>query len=306
MEHRIAEYNDKLELYLKQAGQIFDVPSIINEPQEKPQIISYYTKNILTYRLGHNWEGFLHCGISYDGKHKKEDFQEQLRIIERYIHDNNAKKVLELGYGLGANIAFLASRNPLITFEGIDISNKPLKRFTKMPNVRFQFGDYHDLSAFEDNAYDIVFVIEALCHSTNKPQVLREAKKKLKRGGLFIIIDGYRRDRDTPLSPSEDIMVKLIERGFSVNRFECIRDVEGYMREEFSIAEAKDVSLCVLPCMAKGKWARHYFSLPTFARALNKLLPFDVVKNTLVGLLLPISLRRQIACYYIHVLKNDS
>ena len=303
---RTAEYNDNLALYLKQIGGIFDIQSIINEPQDKPQIISYYLKNKLTYRLGHNWQGFLHCGISYDGKHKKEDFKEQARIVERYVRDNNAKKVLELGYGLGANCAFLANRNPLVMFEGVDISNKPLKRFTKMPNAHFKFDDYHDLGTVEDNAYDIVFTIEALCHSTNKLQVLRVVKKKLKKDGLFIVIDGYRRDYAATLSPSEEVMVRLIEKGFSVDAFECVKDVERYMRKEYLTVVTKDISQCVLPCMAKGQWALHYFSHPALARVVNRFLPLDVVKNTIVALLLPISIRRDIACYYIHVLKKDS
>jgi ubiquinone/menaquinone biosynthesis C-methylase UbiE len=309
-EHRTVEYNDNLEIFLKQAGQIFDIPRIISEPQEKPQIINYYeTTKFLTYRVFNSWEGFLHFGISYDGKHKKGDFKEQARIVERHIGDSNAKNVLELAYGLGANSAFLASRNPDVTFDGVDLSLTPLKRYAKMPNVNFQLGDYHDLSTLEDDTYDIVFVIEALCHSTNKLQVLREVKKKLKRDGLFIVIDGYRSDRATPLSQSEDIMMRLIEKSLSVDKIECIKDVEGYMREEYSIAEAQDVTQCVLPSMNRlGSLSitRFYFAHPHGARLVNKILPFDDVKNLMAVSLLPISIRRQLFCYYIHVLKNDT
>jgi arsenite methyltransferase len=306
MEDRISEYNDNLELYLKKAGQLFDVPRIINEPQGKQQIINYYTTNKLTYRFLNSWKGFMHCGLSYDGKHKREDFQEQAKIVERYIRDTDAKNVLELAYGLGPNSAFLASRNPLVSFEGIDISNAPLKCFIKIPNLRFQFGDYHDLSNFEDNAYDIVFVIDALCYSTNKLQVLREVKKKLKRNGLFIVIDFYLRDRAIPLSKSECTMWKLVEKSFSFDKFECVTGVEDYMREEYSMVVEKDVSRCILPSLTKVEsLVRIYFDYPSFARAINKLLPFDIVKGALAASLLPISIRRQIGCYFIHVLKND-
>lgn len=304
--HRMAEHSDNLELYLKRVRQIFDIQSIINEPQEKPQIINYYTKNKLNYRFLHSWEGFIHFGISYDGKHKKDDFKEQARIVERYIHDCNAKNVLELGCGLGPNSAFLARRNPLITFEEIDISNKPLKRYTKMPNVRFQFGDYHDLSDFADNAYDLVFAIDTLCYSNDKLQVLHEVKKKLKRGGLFIVIDWYKKDRVTSLSQSEDIMWKLVEKGFSADKFESVENVEGYMQEVYSITFAKDVSQCVLPSMLRlESLLRFYFNHPAFAMAVNKLVPFDIVKTAIGELFLSTSIKRQIGCYYIHVLKND-
>ena len=80
-----------------------------------------------------------------------------------------------------------------------------------------------------------------------KLQVLREVKKKLKREGIFIIIDGYQRDRAARLSPSEKVMKKLVEKGFSVDRFECIKDVEGYMREEYSIVEVNDFTQHILP-----------------------------------------------------------
>jgi len=306
MGNQITEYTDNLEQYLIQVARLFDIQRIINEPQRNPQIINYYHNNaFLIYRLFHNWEGFMHCGISYDGRHKKDDFKEQARIVESYIHDRNAKNVLELAYGMGTNSAFLARRNPGVTFDAVDLSLKPLKRFTKIPNLHFQFGDYHDLSAFKDDSYEVIFIIEALCCSTNKKLVLHEVKKKLKQGGLFIVIDAYRRDCASPLSQSEDVMAQLIEKCFSVDKFECVEDVEGYMREIYSIVESKDITQCVLPCMAKSKYVRHYFSHPVFARVVNKLLPFDVVKNTIVALLIEISIKRRIACYNIHVLKND-
>ncbi len=48
-----------------------------------------------------------------------------------------------------------------------------------------------------------------------------------------------------------------------------------------------------------------YFNHPVFAEASSKLVPFDVVKNAIVVLLLPTSVRRQVDCYYMHVLIND-
>ncbi len=305
MEDQTAFYNDDLELYLKQINQLFNVSNIINKPQGKPQIINYYMKSKLPYRLGYSWEGFLHCGISYDGKYNNKDLKEPAKIVEGHIRDSNAKNVLELAYGLGANSAFLARRNPLVTFEGVDLSNKPLRRYTKIPNLHLQLGDYHGLSAFEDNAYDVAFVIESLCHSTNKMRVLREVKKKLRRGGVFIVMDGYKQHRDIPLSQSENIMWKLIEKSVSVDKFESVEDVEGYMREIYSIAESKDITQYVLPSIVRSESpVRYYFAHPLFAKAVNKFLAFDIVKNALAVLLWPISVRRQIGCYFIHVLKN--
>jgi arsenite methyltransferase len=305
-EDHAVEQNDNLELYLKQIRQIFDVSRIIDAPHDKPQVINYFLLNKLSYRLGFNWEGFIHCGISYDGKSKRDDFRQQALMIEKHIVDKNARNVLELAYGLGPNSAFLATRNPDVTFEALDIANKPLRRYAKIPNLHFAFGDYHDLSQFEDSSFDIVFVIEALCYSTNKLHVLREVKRKLKEGGVFIVIDGYKRNLASPLSPSEELMWQLIFRGCALETFERVDDVEDAMRKEFSIVVAQDLSPCVIPSLeVQESKARHYFNHPVVASAINKVLPFDVVKHLPMVLLFATSVRRQIGCYYLHVLKND-
>jgi SAM-dependent methyltransferase len=302
----IVEQDDNLELYLAQIRKIFDIASIIDAPHDKPQVIDYYLANKLTYRLGLNFEGFVHCGISYDGKSKKGDFREQARSVDTYVTDESAKNVLELGYGLGSNSAYLARLNPDVIFDAIDISNKPLRSFRRISNLHFSFGDYHDLSQFEDDSYDIVFVIEALCYSTQKLAVLREVKKKLKKGGFFIVFDPYTRSRAEPMSESEETMWKLIYRGSALETFERVDDVEHAMRKEFSIVTTRDLSLCVLPSLQVQEFkVRYYFNHPAIAKAMNKVFSFDVVKQLPQILLMPTSVRRQIGCYYLHVLKND-
>jgi ubiquinone/menaquinone biosynthesis C-methylase UbiE len=213
---------------------------------------------------------------------------------------------LELGSGFGANSAYLAHRNPHTTFEAVDFSTKPLKRFTKISNLRFRREDYHDLSIFEDEMYDIAFVIEALCHSTNKPQALREVKKKLRPGGIFVVIDVYQTDRPTPLSQAEDLMWKLITRGAASEPFERVNDVETYMHNDYSMVVAADLSPYVMPTFERQKaMVRYYFSHPVFAKAINRFLPLEMAKNSIVVLLLPTSVQRQILCYYLHILKKE-
>jgi arsenite methyltransferase len=302
----IYEQDDNLELYLAQIRKIFDISSIIEAPHDKTQVIDYYLTSKLSYRLGLNFEGFVHCGISYDGKSKKGDFREQARRVDTYLRDESAKNVLELGYGLGSNSAYLARHNPNVIFDAIDISNKPLRSFRRIPNVHFSFGDYHDLGQFEDDSYDIVFVIEALCYSTQKLAVLREVKKKLRKGGFFIVFDPYTRNRSVPLSESEETMWKLIYRGSALETFERVDEVEDAMRKEFSVAATRDLSQYVLPSLqVQESKVRHYFNHPAVARAINKVFPFDILKQLPQVLLMPTSVRRQVGCYYLHVLKND-
>ncbi|MGZ4911441.1 MAG: class I SAM-dependent methyltransferase [Halobacteriota archaeon] len=300
-----AQLNDNLELYLRQIGAIFDVAKIVDECQDIEHIVNYYRTLKFPLLLVYDRDGFYHYGISYDGKYKTDDLKESPRLVENYMHDIDAKNVLELAYGRGTNTAFLARRNPHITFEAVDISNKPLRSYATLPNARFKFCDVHDLRSLRNNSYDLAFVIEGLSASTNKLQVLQEVKKKLKRDGLFIVIDGYQRDRPNPLTPSEQLMWGLIEKSLSVQKIERVSEVENYMRREYSIVEFKDLSPCVIPSMMRFvPAARFYFSHSLFARAVNAFLPFDMVKNTIFVLLLPIAMHRQIACYCVHALRK--
>lgn len=300
-----AQRNDNLELFLRQIGAIFDVAKIVDEFQDVEHIVHYYKTLKFPLLLGYDRDGFYHYGISYDGKYKTDDLKESPRLVEKYMHDIDAENVLELAYGRGTNTAFLARRNPRIAFDAVDVSNRPLRRYAALPNASFHFCDFHDLRDLQDNSYDLAFVIEALSCSTKKAQVFDEVKKKLTRDGLFIVIDGYQQDRPNPLTPSEQLMWGLIEKGLSVDKIERVSDVENYMRRDYSIVESKDLSPYVIPSMMRFlSVARFYFSHPVFARTVNTFLPFDVVKNAIFVLLLPIAMERQIACHYMHVLKK--
>jgi len=302
MQTSFAVDDASLETYLEQIGRIFDVPRMINERLEKPQVLQYFVANRISQLLWSS-DGFFHYGLSCDGEYKKDDLTGQGRLIERYVHDLDAKRVLELACGLGANSAFLARRNPHITFHAIDIVAKPLRRYAILPNLSFQFGDYDDLKQFRDESFDLIFVIEGLCHSTNKLHVLRQAKKKLKRDGLFVVIDGYKRNRAKPLNHSEDLMWQLIEKSLSCDKIEQVLDVEGFMKREYSIIERMDHSQCVLASIARFEpLVRFYFAYPIFARILNSVVPLAVTKNIIHLLFFPISVRRQIGCYCVHVL----
>jgi ubiquinone/menaquinone biosynthesis C-methylase UbiE len=301
----IVEKDDNLELYLEQIGAIFNVSKTVNERQDIQHIVNYYKTIRLPLLLVYDRDGFYHYGISYYGKYKTDDLKESPRLVEKYIHDIDAKNVLELAYGRGTNTAFLARRNPNIAFEAVDISNKPLRSYKALPNAHFQLCDFHDLRGLPDNSYDLAFVIEGLSSSINKLQALREVKKKLKRDGLFIVIDGYQRDRTNLLTPSEKIMWGLIEKSLSVDKIERASDVENYMRSEYIIVASKDLSPNVIPSMMRFvSAARFYFSHPAFARTVNTFLPFDIAKNAIFVLLLPIAMQRQIACYCMHVLRK--
>jgi len=304
MVYHFLDNEDELGSLLWKVCRLFDVPKLINGTNSKQQIIDYYRTNKISQLL-YDRDGFFHFGISYDGKHKRSDLKEPARLVESYFSTVNARHVLELASGLGANSAFLARRNPNILFDAIDLTNKPLLYNKKSPNVSFRICDFHNLSTLPENFYDLVFVIESLCCSTDKPRVLKEVKKRLRPGALFIVVDGYKRERAKEFSQLEEFLWALIEKSLSCDRIESVIDVESYMEKEFAIIDRRDFSQNVLPSMMRLNFiVRFYFDNPSFARVVNALVPFEIVKNCIHLLLLPISIRREIGCYYLHVLKK--
>ena len=174
---------------------------------------------------------------------------EPLKIINKQIHDVNSKNVLELGAGNGSNSAYLARINKDINFQGVDLSKGVLFRNKSIQNYNQEVGDFHDLSCYIDESFDVIFVIEALCHSSNKLRVLNEVYKKLKQGGLFIIFDGYYNKPFTDMSIDEQLASKLTEKSMAVDKFETVTDFNKTIsHSKFKLIKKEDLSSKINEC----------------------------------------------------------
>lgn len=179
------DLNQKLEKIKK----VFEIQSILNLKPDKDYIRSYYKANKFAYSIFHTFSDNIHMGISRNGKYKDSDLYEAERFIEKYIKQLNAKNVFELGTGKGTASSYLAARYEDVNFEGIDITEEQLKsaykRVKKLKNFHPVKGDYHNLGSYKDGAFDVVFVIEALCHSPTKEKVLGGGSSHFKTGWCF-------------------------------------------------------------------------------------------------------------------------
>ncbi len=287
-----------LEKKLQQVHAIFDVKSIISTELDKGSIEAYYKKNFLAYRLFHNRTGFLHMGISTAEKAQDKDYCEQANQISSLIAKHKLKNILELASGQGANLQHLASRHRDVTFYGIDLSTSPNRQILQQPNISFSYGDYHNLSQFKDESLDLIYVIEALCHTTTPEIVFSQVHKKLRKDGLFVIFDGYYTNRS--ISPTEKIACELVEKSMAVNTFQNINDIVKITeREHFRIIEQTDLSKNVLPSMRKiERLAKHLFKHRVISKILSRVFPSEIFNNAIAGYLMPDLIEYGIATYY--------
>jgi ubiquinone/menaquinone biosynthesis C-methylase UbiE len=296
----------ELEKKLKNIEKIFDVEELLEEQNSQSIIKSYYKINKLAYRVFHNRKGYLHMGISNGGEYTHEDLEVPLFQIEEVIKERGVTNVLELASGHGANTVFLAKRNSNIKFYATDLSTKPKREFYKLKNTFFEFGDYHDLSQYKSGFFDVIFIMEALCHSDNKGRVLNEMFRVLKSEGKVIIYDGYFGKAFEKLSGPEKIASKLTSRGMAVAEFGDLKKVENQINQAgFEVVEKKSLSKEVYPTMVRfERMSSIFFENKFFGKVIKTFVPEKFVRNSISGYLMPTLLQNGVAVYYRHILER--
>ncbi|OGZ57198.1 MAG: hypothetical protein A3G60_01665 [Candidatus Ryanbacteria bacterium RIFCSPLOWO2_12_FULL_47_9c] len=295
---------------LNKLGQFFNLEKVATQKVDQSYIEAYYWINKIPYSLFHNKKGFVHMGVSVDGIYKEEDLFYQVKMIDKAVKSAGAQKVLEIATGRGGNATWLASANPHVDFIGLDISESQLtfarKKAFRLNNYTVLAGDFHDLSSFELESFDVVFIIEALCHSSDTKKVLKEVLRILKKGGLFSIYDGYREKQDEQMSKEELLAARLLEVGVAVEHFELHSEfLDSAKQVGFTVENIGDLSDLVLPTMQRfEKQAGRFLKLGSIARFLMKLVPNKFVYNILSGYLFTTLIRERVFSYKYTLLKK--
>ncbi len=272
-------------------------------------IKKYYKKTkYLLYRLAGSNEGYMHIDISDDGIHKNGQNYQTYHVnkIDEIIKQNNFKNILELGCGQGANMAYLAKKNPSVKFTGIDLYPSLDKKNRKY-NISLIEGDYHNLEKIESNSIDFVYAIETLCYSTNKNQIFKEVNRVLKKGGLFIIYDAYLNKPREQLSEIEEIGATLVENGYYLDEFEYIGNIDKYIKNNnFSIVIAENMKNKVINHLyAYQNRIKKYFKFGIFFKLFCKIIPKEVLGNIVPIYFMANTIEMDLSVYYCHILKKE-
>jgi len=285
---------ESLKYKLENIKNMFDINNLINTPADSQKIQKYYKVNQLTYTLFYNRLNFMHMGISLSEKFKNSDLYGQVEFISKYLSKKNKLKVLELGSGKGGNSIYLAKKFYNIDFTATDLTEKNIslgkKNAQNLSNISFHCIDYHDLSKFRKNSFDIIFVIEALCHSNNKTKVFSETKRVLKKGGHFIIIDGYVNEDKIKLTNYEELAMKLTEKGMAVEKFETYDDfLKIVKKSKLKIIKEMNWTKNILPSLRKfERTANKFFKLKFIGKLILKFIPREFSYNAISGYLIRI------------------
>lgn len=299
----------ELENQVNIVNKIFDLSKLSEEKVDKKDIQKYYKSTRWAYKYIYNKGrgNFKHMAISPSAtsKYNPEDLKTVLTIIQRQIDKNHSHTILELGAGDGPNSYYLAKNNPDKQFYSVDLSTLPIKKFQGLPNYQFYLDDFHKLDKIKDNSIDLVFVIEALCHSDNKNIVLELVRRKLKKNGLFIIFDAYT-NKDT-LTRSEKQILQSTERSMAVNSFENIKSFEQKIKESgFKTIHKQNLNNNIIPGLKRLKRiSKTYFELPDLLfKTISTITGPIITQNSIAGYLLLSLILNSICVYELHILQK--
>ncbi len=297
---------------LRKLARVFDLPALRRQSLGAPEVVAYYENCHDAYRKYHSAEGAVHMALNDGDSFDPDGFYGQLRLMERGWATPPAD-LLELAFGQGFNLAYLAQRHPNSQFSGIDftpahvrIAGQRLQR-EGLTRVTLTEGDFHQLP-YADASFDAVFCIESFCHAMNLPQALGEVARVLRPGGRFTLFDGYLSQPAAQLGAEEALAVELVARGMAIESLQLPQDL---------LAAAQDVGLKTTRMDALD--AQVLPSLRRLERTTGAIIRFPWLgrwalarrhpargRNVLAGYLLRSALQMGLLCYRHIELQKDT
>lgn len=257
---------------------------IQGEKNSLEQIRSYFRINDWAYRRFHSQDGFMHFRISQNGCFTDEDVYYQPDTVSEFIKAGDV--VMELGFGQGANLLYLARCHPDASFIGVDLS--PLKNTKNIPaNVSLYQQDYSSLSQFADSSVDVMYAFETVVHNTDKEKIYREVYRVLKPNGVIVVFDYALTNRYETYDAELQKAIALISKGGAAAMIESLEELNAhYTNCSLTIERCVDHTRATLPDLKRlERKAAKILERRFVAKLMFWLLPDQFVSNIILGYL---------------------
>jgi SAM-dependent methyltransferase len=240
---------------LRRLERVFAVPALRSERLGTRDVVTYYEQCFDAYRKYHSREGAVHMALNDGERFDPDGYYGQPRLIEQGFAGAPPRDVLELAFGQGFNLAYLAARHPQVRFHGVDLTPRHVRitreRTAALPNVGLVLGDMQALP-LADASFDLVFCVEAFCYALDEARALAEAARVLRPGGRLVLFDGYLPRPAQAMSADEALAVDLVARGMALARFQVVGEFLAATRAAgFEVERMAALDAQILPSLAR-------------------------------------------------------
>ncbi|MGB1217650.1 MAG: class I SAM-dependent methyltransferase, partial [Saprospiraceae bacterium] len=281
---------------------------------EPVQISSYYKKLRFFYNRMHSPDGAMHFPIKLNPKDSHvEGLQFHVNYLKNKIQENNYKRVMELGSGVGYNIVSLAEELPDVEFVGLDLTEKNLKiakekvAEKQLKNVQFLQANFDELNIEKYKTQDLIFSIEAMCHSADVGLIIKKCHSLLSEKGRMIVIDGYGTEKVRNGDESTLRAADYFSKGFFLPNPQYLVDATEPATEVGFQVKTTDYTENILSNFVRfEEGVDMMFRYPWFTRFLMKIkvFPIELFRHGLAGLYGPFLLKYGYAGYFLVEMKK--
>ena len=278
---------------LHRLAALFEFDLIRQEQVGLHQVADYYAACHDAYRKYHSADGAVHMALNEGGRFDAEGFTGQLRRLEADWAAQPPARVLEIGFGQGFNLEWLARRHPRVQFTGVDLTPahvalaRERMRAAGLEHVTLHEGDMHRLP-LADASVDEVYAVEAFCHALDLPVALAEVARVLRPGGRFVLFDAYQARPEQEMEPVLALAVELVGRGMAVGRWQLHEQI---LREAgaagFALQREEALEAAVMPSLRRiERVIRAVIRVPWLARRALARRSAARGRNVLAGYLM--------------------